>query len=102
MTTGCFSPPRGLLDFDLESGQKKVISSPNINEEIKTLCRDKQGRIWAAGDLLYISSDEGRHWEQVKLPMLTSTYTKRIRPNPANPRQMILTLEDMGVVTIDW
>jgi hypothetical protein len=96
------STAHGLLQFNLESGQKKLISTPNINEEIKTLCRDNQGRLWAAGDLLYISSDEGRHWEQVKLPMLTRTYTKRIRPNPANPRQMILTLEDMGVVTIDW
>jgi hypothetical protein len=96
------STAHGLLHFNLESGLSKVIPSPNPGEEIKSLCQDRQGRLWAAGDFLYLSSDEGKHWGQVKLPMLTRTYTKRIRPNPANPHQMVLTLEDMGAVILDW
>lgn len=96
------STARGLLHFNLESGVSKTIQSPNPDQEIKSLCRDNQGRLWAVGDYLYLSPDEGKHWDQIKLPMLTRTYTKRIRPNPANPRQMTLTLEDMGAVILEW
>jgi hypothetical protein len=96
------STAHGLLHFNLESGLSEVIPGPNPGEEIKSLCQDREGRLWAAGDFLYLSSDKGKHWDQVKLPMLTKTYTKRIRPNPANPRQMILTLEYMGAVILDW
>ena len=89
----------GLLRLRLEDGQRKSIPSPN--EEIKSICRDGQGRLWAAGKRLYISSDEGKRWNNVELPMFSDTYTKRVRPNAMAPG-LIVALHDRGVVFLDW
>src|SRR5262249_31440008 len=69
----------GLVRFDLESGKRQVIPSPKATEEFKTIARDSAGRIWTAGDLLYVTLDEGKHWSLVPMPMLSPTYIKRIR-----------------------
>ena len=42
----------GLFRLRLEVGQRKPIASPNLSEEIKSVCRDEQGRLWAAGKRL--------------------------------------------------
>ena len=91
----------GLFRLRLEDGQRKSIASPSLGEEIKTICRDEQGRLWVAGKRLYISSDEGKRWNNVELPMLSDTYTKRVRPNPMAPG-LIVALHDRGVVFLDW
>jgi len=91
----------GLFRLRLEDGQRKPIASPNLSEEIKSVCRDEQGKLWAAGKRLYVSTDEGNHWNNVELPMLSDTYSKRVRPNPIAPG-LIVALHDRGVVFLDW
>jgi hypothetical protein len=91
----------GLLRLRLEDGHRKPIASPSLGEEIKSICRDGQGRLWAAGRRLYVSSDEGKRWNNVELPMVSDTYTKRVRPNPMAPG-LIVALHDRGVVFLDW
>jgi hypothetical protein len=91
----------GLLRLRLEDGQRKPVPSPSLSEEIKSICRDEQGRLWAAGRRLYVSSDEGKRWNNVELPMVSDTYTKRVRPNPMAPG-LIVALHDRGVVFLDW
>ena len=93
---------KGMSRFHLESGQSERIPNPNPAEVIKSLCRDEQGRLWAAGDGLYLSSDEGKHWEKVKLTMLGIDDTKRIRPNWQSHRGLMLTQMDRGTVFLDW
>src|SRR6202040_3213644 len=44
----------GLLRLRLEDGHRKPIASPSLGEEIKSICRDGQGRLWAAGRRLYV------------------------------------------------
>jgi len=93
---------RGLLRFHPEDGALEPIPSPSPGEEVKSLCRDGDGRLWAAGDGLYLSSNEGKNWEPIKLPMLARTYTKRVRPNPESPHGLIIAIPDQGVVFLDW
>jgi len=91
---------KGLFRFRPEGGDIERIPGPKTNEELKSLCRDAQGRLWAAGDGLYVSADEGQHWEAADLPMLGLTYTKRVRANPADARGVVLALYDRGVVFV--
>ena len=93
---------KGLLRFHLQTGVSDAIASPSRNEEFKSLSRDADARLWAAGDRVYISSDEGKQWTEVKLPMVSTTYIKRIRPNPDDSRGMILSLHDRGLVLLRW
>jgi hypothetical protein len=92
---------QGLFRFRLEDGQSKPIASPSLGEQIKSVCRDQHGRLWVAGKRLYISTDEGKRWNSVELPMLSDTYSKRVRPNPMAPG-LIVALHDRGVVFLDW
>ncbi len=66
---------KGLFRFRPDGGDIERIPGPKTSEEIKSLCRDAQGRLWAAGDGLYVSTDEGQRWEAADLPMLGLTYT---------------------------
>jgi hypothetical protein len=91
----------GLFRLRLQDGQRNPIPTPNLKEEIKSICRDQQGRLWAAGKRLYISSNEGKQWHNVELPMVSDTYTKRVRPNPKT-LGLIVALHDQGVVFLDW
>jgi hypothetical protein len=91
----------GLFRLRLENGERKSIPSPSLSEEIKSICRDGRGRLWAAGKRLYLSSDDGKRWNNVELPMLSDTYTKRVRPNAMAPG-LIVALPDRGVVFLDW
>jgi len=89
----------GLVRFNSESGEQQVIPAPNANEEFKTIFRDSAGRIWTAGDLLYVSCDEGKHWSVVRMPMLSPTYIKRIRE--VAPGTVAIALHDRGVVFVN-
>ncbi|HEY1204514.1 MAG: hypothetical protein ABSH46_04800 [Bryobacteraceae bacterium] len=91
---------KGLFRFRLEGSDVERIPGPKTNEELRSLCRDAQGRLWTAGDGLYVSADEGQHWEAADLPILGRTYTKRVRANPADARGIILALYDRGVVFV--
>jgi len=86
----------GLVRFNPESGERQVIPAPNATEEFKTILRDSAGRIWTAGDLLYVSLDEGKHWSVVRMPMQGPTYIKRIRE--VSPGTLAIALHDRGVV----
>ena len=88
----------GLVRFNPESGERKVIPAPNATEEFKSILRDSAGRIWTAGDLLYVSFDEGKHWSVVRMPMLSPTYIKRIRE--VSPGTLAIALHDRGVVFV--
>jgi hypothetical protein len=87
-----------LVRFNPESGERQVIPSPNATEEFKTIVRDSAGRIWTAGELLYVSFDEGKHWSVVRMPMLSPTYIKRIRE--VSPGTLAIALHDRGVVFV--
>ena len=89
----------GLVRFNPESGERQVIPAPNATEEFKTIARDSVGRIWTAGDLLYASFDEGKHWSVVRMPMLSPTYIKRIRE--VSPGILAIALHDRGVVFVN-
>ena len=89
----------GLVRFNPESGKRQIIPDPNATEEFKTVVRDSAGRIWAAGDLLYVSFDEGKHWSVVPMPMLSRTYIKRIRE--VSPGTLAIALYDRGVVFVN-
>jgi hypothetical protein len=91
-----------LLQFRPADGARRHIRKPASDDEIKSLCRDGEGTLWAVGDRLYDSYDDGRHWHTVDLPMLSKTYIKRLRVDPLNPRRLVLTLHDQGVVFIEW
>ena len=93
---------RGLFRLHAEDGRLEAIASPEPTDGVQSLCPDTQGRLWAAGDQLHLSSDGGQHWELVDLPMLSPSRVKRIRPDPQNPRGMILSLFDRGVVFLEW
>lgn len=88
----------GLVRFQPESGERRVIPAPSTSEEFKTIFRDSAGRIWTAGDLLYVSFDEGKHWSVVRMPMLSPTYIKRIRE--VSPGTLAIALHDRGVVFV--
>ncbi len=89
----------GLVRFNPESGERQVIPAPNATEEFKTIARDSEKRIWTAGDLLYVSFDEGKHWSVVRMPMLSRTYLKRIRE--ISPGTLAIALHDRGVVFVN-
>lgn len=89
----------GLVRFNPESGERQVIPAPNATEEFKSIARDSAGRIWTAGDLLYVSFDEGKHWSVVRMPMLSPTYIKRIRE--VSPGTLAIALHDRGVVFVN-
>jgi ligand-binding sensor domain-containing protein len=91
---------KGLIRFGLNTGEKQVIHKPNKAEEFKSIVRDSSGRLWVAGDRLYVSSDEGMHWAVVSLPMLSKTYIKRLRSNGSSG--LVITLYDRGVVFLEW
>jgi hypothetical protein len=76
----------------------KTIPSPNRNEEFTSICRDGKGRLWVVGDNLYVSSDEGKKWELVLLPMVSRTSAGRVRPDPQKVDGLILSLYNRGVV----
>jgi len=86
----------GLVRFDPESGERHAIAAPSTTEEFKTVARDTAGRIWTAGDLLYVSTDDGKRWSLVQMPMISTTYIKRIRE--VSPGTLAVALYDRGVV----
>lgn len=93
---------RGLFRWAPADGRFQRLVDPEPTARILTLCRDSQGRLWAAGDRLHLSCDSGQHWETVDLPMLCRSQTKRIRPNPERQDGIVLLLDDQGVVYLDW
>lgn len=88
----------GLFRFNPENGERERIPAPNSTEQFKTIIRDSSGRIWTAGDLLYVSVDDGKHWSVVRMPMLGQTFFKRMREISSGT--IALTLYDCGVVFI--
>ena len=93
---------QGLVRFRPDDGERELIPGSFPGGQVRSLCRDGDGRLWAAGDALFVSSDEGKSWELLNLPMFTKTYAKKVRPNPQDPRGLILALYDQGVVFVDW
>jgi hypothetical protein len=91
---------RGLTRMHLTDGETRPISPPNGTDEITTLTRDKQGHLWAAGNAIYVSADDGMHWSEVDLPMSGPTSSKRIRPSPDAPRGVWISLGDRGFVIV--
>lgn len=102
--------PRGLFRYSLantldgprgmESRRAERIESPK-GERIVTVARDGTGRLWAAGDRLYISSNEGKTWRVVDAPMMSRTEVKRLRPKVGTKQGMLLSLYDRGFVVFE-
>jgi len=89
-----------LFRFNLATGDKRALHSPNSAERFTTIARDRQGRLWTAGDHVYASSDDGAHWTMVDLPMASRTREKRIRVNPQAERGVWISLGDRGLVVV--
>jgi hypothetical protein len=92
------STPRGLFRYHTGDGRIERYRLP-ARDRIVTAVRDRRGRIWAAGDRLYVSSD-GRRWNVVDLPMMSQTWLKRLRLDPESPDTLLLSLFDRGFVAI--
>ena len=90
-----------IFELDLATGRRVPIPTPNRADEITSVCRDARDWLWAVGAFLYVSSDDGNHWTEVKLPMMTHTASKRVRPNPNQASEMFVTLGEIGAATID-
>jgi hypothetical protein len=92
----------GMMRLHIADGRIQRIATPDSSDQVQSLCRDGEGRLWAVGDGLSVSSDEGLHWRNVLLPMLGKTFLKRLRISSSNPKQMLLSLYDRGVVVLDF
>jgi hypothetical protein len=92
----------GLMEFRAVDGRSRLIPSPPPGDTIVALCRDGGGRLWAAGQRLYLSSNEGKMWDRIDLPMMSGTFATRVRPDPQNARGVILAVQDRGVVFLSW
>jgi hypothetical protein len=90
----------GLHRVDLSSGHARRIPSPNSREAMMTVIRDRQGRLWAGGDAVYVSSNDGARWTRVELPMTSRGSVRRIRPNPDADRGVWISLADRGFVIL--
>jgi hypothetical protein len=89
-----------LLRYDLATGEKRALRLPDSAERFTTIARDRQRRLWTAGDHVYVSSDDGTHWTMADLPMTSRTTEKRIRANPDVGRGVWLSLGDRGFVVV--
>jgi hypothetical protein len=90
----------GLYRVHLPDGKAQRFASPKDGDVITTIARDRQGRLWAGGDAIYISNDEGAHWTMLDLPMTSRDSTRRIRPNPNADRGVWISLGDRGFVIV--
>jgi hypothetical protein len=92
----------GLFRFRPEDGELLPISGPKGSKEIISLCRDDQGRLWAASrNHLYVSSDEGTDWELLDLPLLPYTETAHVRRD-SEKRHGVVFATSYGVIFLDW
>jgi hypothetical protein len=90
----------GLYRVHLPDGQAQRLASPNDRDVITTMARDRQGRLWAGGDAIYVSTDNGARWVVVDLPMASRDSTRRIRPNPNADSGVWISLGDRGFVVV--
>ena len=90
----------GLYRVHLPDGKAQRLASPNGRDAITTIARDRQGRLWAGGDAIYVSGDNGARWTVVDLPMTSRGATRRIRPNPNSDRGVWISLGDRGFVIV--
>jgi hypothetical protein len=90
----------GLYRIHLPDGRSRRLASPDDRDVITTITRDRQGRLWAGGDAIYVSSDDGAHWTVVELPMTGRDSTRRIRPNPTADRGVWISLGSRGFVIV--
>jgi hypothetical protein len=100
---GYWSPPvRVYSGFILKMVRSFPFPGSKPPIEIVSLCRDEQGRLWAASHTqIYVSSNEGESWEVVALPMLASTFVARIRRSRQNPHGIVLARDD-SIVFLEW
>jgi hypothetical protein len=91
-----------LTRLNLSTGETETIPQPGPGVWIASICRDGEGALWALGDRLFMSRDEGRHWAEVSLPMLTWGAESRVRPDAAAAKGLILALGNRGVVYLTW
>ena len=90
----------GLFRVHLPDGKAQKVASPNDQDVITTIARDRQGRLWAGGDAIYVSSDQGAHWTMLDLPMTSRDSTRRIRPSPNADRGVWISLGARGFVIV--
>lgn len=91
--------PRGIFRYAPASARIERLRSP-LGDAIRTLTRDSRGRLWVAGDGVWMSPDgAGRSWLSVDLPMASSTTLKRLRP--ASEGGLWLSVYDRGLVFLE-
>ena len=89
---------RGVFRYVHSADRVEPVPSP-ARDHVFTIARDREGRLWAAGDRLYVSPDgAGRTWRLVDLPMLSPTRAKRIRVGADGT--LWVSVFDRGVVEI--
>jgi hypothetical protein len=91
-----------LIRFHLDDGRSEIILPPHPGENIESLCRDDEGRLWAIGQRLYISASDGKQWTVVDLPMLNRQSGKEVRPRSGISHGVLVTLYNRGAVFLDW
>jgi len=96
------SASQGLARLHLVDGELRRLTPPNRGEVFTSLTRDRQGRLWAAGQRLYTSIDEGATWAVVELPVRASDEIKVVRPAPGPGGGVWVSLGARGLVMIGW
>jgi hypothetical protein len=98
-TGALIATPGGVFRYHTESD--RVVRLPAIpGDSIVSIARDRDGRLWAAGDRLQVSRDDAKTWSAVDLPMMSRTRLKRVRFNPSG-RGVIISLYDRGMLTVE-
>jgi hypothetical protein len=91
---------RGLIRTWLPDGRSRDLTRPGHGEEIVTVARDKFNWLWAGGDAVYLSTDEGTTWMTVDLPMVTRGSVKKIRANPETDSGVWISLGARGFLVL--
>jgi hypothetical protein len=92
--------PRGLFRYLPATRALTRISAPGT-DGIVSITRDTLGRLWAVGNRVYTSTDEGRRWEVVDVPSDSSAAVALVRPYPGEPGAVAVMTSSRGVVVIE-
>jgi hypothetical protein len=91
--------PRGLFRYLPGSSVLTRLPSPP-SDRIVSITRDTSGRLWAVGDHVHVSADEGRSWLAVEVPADSTAEATLVRPYPGAAGAVVVMTSSRGVVVI--